>query len=379
VKCLVWDLDGTVWDGVLAEGGVEPFPGVAEVMDGLDRRGVLQSVASRSDAGLATAALEGMGLLRYLVCPQIGWGRKGAMVGAVASGLGIRMESVALIDDDPFELSEAAFSCPGVRTYEASERDELLSYAEFGAGGNVGDASWRRRSVEAKLRMEGAMAAYGGSRRGFLKGCGMVLTVRSSVSGGHGGGMGRPMDMGRALELLSRSGKMGYYPDRARAEAESYFGGLGAVSTPDPPDGGVRRMAVTACLKDRFGDHGLVGAALITARESRAEVEAFAMSCRVEGRGLGPAFYGCVAHVVGSAFAGAGRLTQAYAANGYNAPLLAAMRSAGFVPARGAAGGPRPGGAGLGDRDSAGGVVTLELRLTGMDPPDQDWLTIRFE
>ena len=51
VKCLVWDLDNTLWSGVLLENeSVSLRDGAAEVVRTLDGRGILQSIASRSSA-----------------------------------------------------------------------------------------------------------------------------------------------------------------------------------------------------------------------------------------------------------------------------------------------------------------------------------------
>ncbi|MYU15363.1 HAD-IIIC family phosphatase, partial [Streptomyces sp. SID8361] len=50
VKCVVWDLDNTLWKGTLLEDGeVRLFDGLREVIEELDRRGILQSIASKND------------------------------------------------------------------------------------------------------------------------------------------------------------------------------------------------------------------------------------------------------------------------------------------------------------------------------------------
>ena len=50
IKCVIWDLDGTVWAGTLSEGGAgELRPGVLDTIRELDRRGIIQSVASKND------------------------------------------------------------------------------------------------------------------------------------------------------------------------------------------------------------------------------------------------------------------------------------------------------------------------------------------
>ena len=50
IKCIVWDLDHTLWDGILLEDGdVSLKPGVVDIIKALDARGILHSIASRND------------------------------------------------------------------------------------------------------------------------------------------------------------------------------------------------------------------------------------------------------------------------------------------------------------------------------------------
>lgn len=55
IKCVIWDLDNTIWDGVLSEDKeVKLNDNIKEIIEELDKRGILQSVASKNnydDAG----------------------------------------------------------------------------------------------------------------------------------------------------------------------------------------------------------------------------------------------------------------------------------------------------------------------------------------
>ena len=63
IKCLVWDLDRTLWDGVLLEDSkVALRPGVVDVIRALDARGILQSIASKNDPAAARAQLADLSL-----------------------------------------------------------------------------------------------------------------------------------------------------------------------------------------------------------------------------------------------------------------------------------------------------------------------------
>ncbi len=74
VKCVVWDLDRTLWDGVLLEDAeVCPRHGVPHILNALDRRGVLHSIASRDISWHAEQRLRALGLWHLFVHPQNHW------------------------------------------------------------------------------------------------------------------------------------------------------------------------------------------------------------------------------------------------------------------------------------------------------------------
>lgn len=50
IKCVIWDLDNTIWDGVLSEDKeVKLNDNIKEIIEELDKRGILQSVASKNN------------------------------------------------------------------------------------------------------------------------------------------------------------------------------------------------------------------------------------------------------------------------------------------------------------------------------------------
>jgi HAD superfamily phosphatase (TIGR01681 family) len=66
IKCVVWDLDNTLWTGIMAEGGsVTLKPGIKEVLETLDQRGILQSISSKNNYQDAVKKLEEYGIRHY--------------------------------------------------------------------------------------------------------------------------------------------------------------------------------------------------------------------------------------------------------------------------------------------------------------------------
>ena len=158
VKCVVWDLDNTLWDGVLLEGdNVSLRPEIVDVIKTLDERGILHSVASRSDYDKAIQKLSEFGLAHLFLFPQINWGPKSISVAQVAEHLNIGTDALAFIDDDQFELGEVAAGVPGVLCIDAARAADLPDMPEMQPRFITEDSRQRRSNYQAEiLRQEAA-------------------------------------------------------------------------------------------------------------------------------------------------------------------------------------------------------------------------------
>ena len=109
IKCVVWDLDNTMWNGILLESEeVALGPHVLELLRYFDERGVLLSIASKNDEPSAWRRLEELGIANYFLYPQINWMPKSENIKVIAEQLNIGLDTFAFIDDNPFELEEVS-------------------------------------------------------------------------------------------------------------------------------------------------------------------------------------------------------------------------------------------------------------------------------
>ncbi|WP_327682134.1 HAD-IIIC family phosphatase [Kitasatospora sp. NBC_00458] len=266
VKCLVWDLDNTLWRGTLLEDGEVSLPdSVREVIVELDARGVLQSVASKNDHEPAWSRLEELGLAEYFVLPQIGWGRKSDSVARIAEQLNFAQRTIAFVDDQPAERAEVVFHLPEVRCYAAEQVDELLKLPEFDPGTRTVDSARRREMYQAGFRREAERSEFNGPDEEFLRSLELVLGITRAT----------PDDLARVEELTLRTSQMNatgvHYSDRA-------LHGLLA----DP-----KHEVLVTTLTDRFGPHGAVGVLLLEKHASVWHLKLLATSCRVVSFGAG--------------------------------------------------------------------------------------------
>ena len=274
-KVVVWDLDETVWRGVLAEdgqAGVSLRPEAAAAIRDLDQRGVLQSIASKNDHAEALAALSSFGLADYFLHPQIGWGPKSQSVSAIAAALDLGLDSLVFIDDQPFERGEVAAACPGVRVLPETAVARLADHPWF-AHPVTAESRSRRASYRAEAARCSAYASTGGDYLRFLKGCAITLELAPLQSS----------DVVRVHELSQRTNQLNFRGTKyALADVE-------AMLAPAR-----QRARLTARCADRFGDYGLIG--FVDLDLESGEVADFFMSCRVQRKRVENALF---AHLAG--------------------------------------------------------------------------------
>ncbi|MGW1615809.1 HAD-IIIC family phosphatase [Streptomyces sp. NPDC002285] len=267
VKCIVWDLDDTLWSGILSEGGAATLrPGAAEILAALDERGVLHSIASRNEPGPAMRHLDQLGVAHYFLHPQISWRPKSESVRTIARALNISIDALVLVDDSPFERAEVSDAHQGLRCIDSAHLSGLLALFDFDRP--VTDEARQRRHLyrQAEVR-EAYESDFRGPRQEFLASLGMHLYIEPAA----------PQDLLRAAELTQRTHQLNTTGLTFSAEE------LGRLRA--RPD----QMLLTIRLDDRFGSYGVVGLVLLGKSDDELCIRLFLMSCRVMGRNIGGA------------------------------------------------------------------------------------------
>ncbi|MDB4473546.1 HAD-IIIC family phosphatase [Opitutaceae bacterium] len=268
LKCLIWDLDHTLWHGVLAEGDeLQLRPGARELIETLDARGVLQSIASRNDHELAWAKLTELGLADYFLVPQINWGPKSESVAEIAETLNLGLDSFAFVDDQPFEREEVQTALPQVRIYDAADIATLVDRPEFTPRFVTPDSRHRRALYQRDFQRQVAEEKFNGPSEEFLRSLDLSLRIAPA----------EPGDLERAEELTLRTHQLNT-TGRTFSHHE-----LDQLRQSDD------HILLVASLSDRFGDYGKIGLVLLSTDDSTWRIDLLLMSCRVMSRGVGGA------------------------------------------------------------------------------------------
>lgn len=307
VKCVVWDLDNTLWQGTLLENDdVVLSEAAREVITILDSRGVLHSVASKNEHDLAWERLEVLGLAEYFVIPQIGWGRKSDAVRHIADELGFAHAAIAFVDDQPAERSEVSFHLPAVRCYSPAQIPRLPGLAEFRPVTVTADARRRRQMYQAGFRRDAAREAFTGPDDDFLRSLDLELQIGAADS----------EQILRVEELTLRTSQMNatgvHYPDTQLRELCA-----------DPG-----HEVLVASLSDRFGPHGAIGVVLLGKHPSCWRIKLLATSCRVVSFGIGTAILNWLSD---QAARSGVHLVADFRATGRNRMMEIAYRFAGYT------------------------------------------------
>lgn len=266
IKCLVWDLDNTLWNGTLIEdSNVELDPKVINIIKILDERGILQSIASKNNYTLAMEKLEELGMSEYFLYPQIHWNSKSESIKKIAEELNINIDTIAFIDDQQFELDEVKYNITEVTCLNSSEIYNILENQRFIPRFITEDSKGRRFMYrQDKIRKE-AESNFKGTEEEFLAGLQMKLSISTVEEG----------DLQRAEELTVRTNQL-----NSTGYAYSYEE-LDFLRKSD------NHKLFIVDLKDKYGDYGKIGLALIEIGEIKWTLKLLLMSCRVMSRGIG--------------------------------------------------------------------------------------------
>ncbi len=285
VRLIVMDLDNTLWGGVLGEVGVEgiavggDYPGNAfadfqAVLKQLSQRGIALALCSKNDE---THALRAMESLRAMALGQqdfaawrINWTPKWKNVEDIAATLGLSLEHLLFVDDNPIEREQMRFELPMVKVLDLPDdpalyASSLLASPWIDALSLTNEDLNRTKSYKAMEKVSSLRSSVA-NLDDFFASLGTRLTIATLSEN----------NVSRGLQLLAKTNQFNTTTRRyGRADLDEIIRAGGDV------------LIIGA--EDKFSDFENIGLIVIRWNHpgpGKALVDSYLLSCRILGKGI---------------------------------------------------------------------------------------------
>jgi FkbH-like protein len=324
-KCLVLDLDNTLWGGVIGDDGVEKirlgretpeaeaFTAFQEFCLSLQTRGIILAICSKNDEAIARQGFshpDRVLTLEHFSAFRANWAPKPENIESIAKELNIGLDSLVFVDDNPAEREIVRAQLPMVAVPEVgsdvSRFAEILVGAGYFETTGLSAEDLSRSSMYAaeaqRSQVQGKYSSYGE----YLRDLNMKAEI-SSFSATY---------LDRITQLINKTNQFNLTTRR-------YTHGEVAACMSDEGT-----IALYGRLIDKFGDNGLVSVVIGRVKGGRVEIELWLMSCRVLKRDMERAMLDAL--VERAVAAGAGQLHGVYVRSEKNAMVADHYEQLGF-------------------------------------------------
>ena len=265
VKCVVWDLDNTIWDGILIESDPEKLAlkqDVLQTIQWLDSRGIIQCICSKNEERSARNVLKRLGIDGYFVYFAINWMPKSINLYTLAKELNINVDTFAFVDDSEHERAEVGKQLPCVRVFKETDIVEFASHPAFDVPVTE-DSKNRRKLYQINKERNEYKVSHTLNHIEFLNDCELVANISH---------IDTPEKCNRSYELLLRTNQLNL---SGRKYEKDVFEHL-------VEEKGDQLYVLE--LSDRFGAYGQSMFFYAENREDAIYVTEFTLSCRVAGK-----------------------------------------------------------------------------------------------
>lgn len=280
-KCLVLDLDNTLWGGVVGDDGIDgiqlgdDYPGnvykaFQRRLLALSDRGILLAIASKNEREIVDQVFREHPdmLIRWdaIAAARINWQDKSQNIRQIAMELNLGMDALVFFDDNPVERAEVRANAPEVNVVEVPNDplgfEETLAAAVFFDHTTLSAEDRERTVMYRHERKRRELSAQAPTLDEFLE----SLEMRATV------GQAGPTTLNRIAQLVGKTNQFNL-TTRRHSPPE-----IAAKSEDDS------HVVAWLRLRDRFGDQGLVAVGILAQEGSCARIDSLLMSCRVMNR-----------------------------------------------------------------------------------------------
>jgi FkbH-like protein len=277
-KCLVLDLDNTLWGGVLAEDGLngislgpdepvgEAFVDFQNYLLALKQRGIVLAVASKNDAAVIEKMFEHphMKLRREdFAAFFVNWNNKAENIRQIADVCDLRLDSIVFVDDNPFERELVRQFLPEVTVPEMpedpAEYTSVLDQGRYFETGSFSEEDGQRAQMYAENAKRRQLKAEISNIDEYLKSLDMRMEARFVDA----------ETLKRSVQLINKTNQFNLSGEKmGESQAEEWL---------SKNSSGGRAYRLT----DKFGDNGWISVVAYHLTDSEMILDHWVMSCRV--------------------------------------------------------------------------------------------------
>ena len=282
-KCIVLDLDNTLWGGIVGEDGFEGIKlgddpvgrAYAEFQHNLlalNQRGILLAINSKNNFDDAMQIIKehpNMVLKEdNFTCIRINWNDKAVNMKEISDELNIGLDSMVFFDDDPVNREYVKSNLPEIQTVEISDPSNsskiLKSMNDFQVL-KITDEDTTRNKMYLEQRKRTELKTQVGDLQDFLKQLGISVKIKNADN----------FTIPRISQLTLKTNQFNLTTRRYQEEDIRKFS--------QDKD----KIVECAQVEDKFGDNGITGVYIIN-KDNKQEwtIDTFLLSCRIIGRGV---------------------------------------------------------------------------------------------
>lgn len=288
-KCLVTDLDNTLWGGVIGDDGLEgialgtispegeAFAAFGRYLKELQQLGVILAANSKNDPSIAKEVFsrhpESPLQLKDFAAFVCNWERKSVNLESIAKSLNLGLESLVFVDDNPAECEEIRATLPEVTVIEMAGDPSLfprrIEELHLFTPLDLTAEDFSRQESYSAMQQMSSSSLSPESLEAYLTNLDMQAVIHPATSA----------ELPRIEQLLGKTNQFNLTGRVFSAEALDQM-------TKDP-----KFLVLSAYLKDRIANHGLVSTLVARFDEDVMTIENWVMSCRVFTRTLEQAIF----------------------------------------------------------------------------------------
>lgn len=264
-KCLVLDLDNTLWNGIIGEDGMDgivPDRAIQEYIVKLYEKGIILAVDSKNNDADAREVFENHPdmVLRdhHIAAWRANWQPKDRNIAEIAQELDLGTDSFVFVDDSGLEQERVRTAFPEIAILPPKLLADFAGFHSF----KITQEDTQRGAMYAEQRKRKEFRGSLPSEDEFLSSLGLSLAIRECSE----------KDITRVSQLTQKTNQFNlatrrYTEDeiRTRAQHDNW-------------------KIWVAEAKDRFGDYGIIGIAMVEQTGDTARIDNFLLSCRILGR-----------------------------------------------------------------------------------------------